>query len=89
MDEHIIPAIYRMVVKHFNDPSVNNISKHHLEDHVQDAEKWIDCWAGCAAVIVQNGRKVFTYSIRQSRFIELCVGMVPLFESRTTVLGAY
>lgn len=59
MDEDIIPAIYRMVVKHFNDPSVNNIPKHLLEDHVQDAEKWVDCWAGCAAIIVQNGKKVF------------------------------
>ena len=51
---HISPAIFRLVCKHFNDPS-DTVS---FEEYCQDADKWIDCWVGCANVLVQLGKTV-------------------------------
>jgi len=53
IDNHITPAIFRLVCKHFNDPS-NTIS---FEEYCQDADKWIDCWVGCANIPVQLGKR--------------------------------
>jgi len=54
IDGHITPAIFRLVCKHFNDPS-DTLS---FEEYCQDADKWIDCWVGCAHVLVQLGKRV-------------------------------
>jgi hypothetical protein len=54
IDSHITPAIFRLVCKHFNDPS-DAVS---FEEYCQDADKWIDCWVGCANVLVQLGKRV-------------------------------
>ncbi|KAI0655367.1 Mus7/MMS22 family-domain-containing protein [Cubamyces menziesii] len=53
IDKHISPAIYRLVCKHFNDP----VYKQTGELSFEDADRWIDCWVGCASVVVQNGKK--------------------------------
>ncbi|KAI0357556.1 hypothetical protein OH77DRAFT_1510566 [Trametes cingulata] len=53
IDAHILPAVYRLVCKHFNDPAYQRAG----ELVFDDADKWIDCWVGCASVIVQNGKK--------------------------------
>jgi hypothetical protein len=54
IDSHITPAIFRLVCKHFNDSS-DAVS---FEEYCQDADKWIDCWVGCANVLVQVGKRV-------------------------------
>ncbi|KII85768.1 hypothetical protein PLICRDRAFT_44168 [Plicaturopsis crispa FD-325 SS-3] len=53
IDKHISPAIYRLICKHFNDPSETNS----IEEYCHDADKWIDCWVGCANVVVQNTKR--------------------------------
>ncbi|KAH9949775.1 Mus7/MMS22 family-domain-containing protein, partial [Amylocystis lapponica] len=53
IDTNITPAIYRLVCKHFHDTGVEGT----LEQFSNDADRWIDCWAGCASVVVQNGRR--------------------------------
>ncbi|EGO22248.1 hypothetical protein SERLADRAFT_472803, partial [Serpula lacrymans var. lacrymans S7.9] len=52
IDKHISPAIYRLVCKHFSDVSAPSI-----EDYCRTADKWIDCWVGCASVLVQNRKR--------------------------------
>ena len=37
-------------------PSVSSDTK--LEDHWMDVDKWVDCWVGCASIVVVNGRRV-------------------------------
>lgn len=58
MDTDITPAIYRLIIQHFNDPSISRLTGNRVEDFFRDADKWVDCWVGCAAVIVQNSRRV-------------------------------
>ncbi|KAI0373643.1 hypothetical protein BV20DRAFT_1111197 [Pilatotrama ljubarskyi] len=53
IDAHILPAVYRLVCKHFSDPAYQRPGDLAFDD----ADKWIDCWVGCANVIVQNGKK--------------------------------
>ena len=65
IDTHISPAIYRMVCKHFNETSTR-VSPFASDD----TDAWIDCWVGCAGVLVQNGRRVSTSSLSA---LELCV----------------
>ncbi|EPQ56427.1 hypothetical protein GLOTRDRAFT_138160 [Gloeophyllum trabeum ATCC 11539] len=57
MDQHISPAIYRLVCKNINDSSAEFPS----EEHWADIDKWINCWVGCANVIVQNGRREWSH----------------------------
>ncbi|KAI0769083.1 Mus7/MMS22 family-domain-containing protein [Trametes elegans] len=57
IDKHILPAIYRLVCKHFNDP----VYQQSGEISFDDADKWIDCWVGCASVVVQNGKKDWNF----------------------------
>ena len=54
IDKHLSLAIYRLVYKHFNDP----VYRESRELSFHDADKWVDCWVGCASVVVQNGKKV-------------------------------
>ncbi|KAI0647862.1 Mus7/MMS22 family-domain-containing protein [Trametes meyenii] len=49
----ILPAIYRLVCKHFSDPQYQQPG----ELEFDQADKWIDCWVGCINVVVQNGKK--------------------------------
>ncbi|KAH7890678.1 Mus7/MMS22 family-domain-containing protein [Phlebopus sp. FC_14] len=53
LDKSITPAIYRLVCKFMGD---NEFAKTRENDH-EVADKWIDCWVGCANVLVQNGSK--------------------------------
>ncbi|CDO69890.1 hypothetical protein BN946_scf184884.g49 [Trametes cinnabarina] len=57
IDKHISPAIYRLVCKHFNDP----VYQRSGELRFDDADRWIDCWVGCANVVVQNGKKDWNF----------------------------
>ncbi|KDQ61632.1 hypothetical protein JAAARDRAFT_31105 [Jaapia argillacea MUCL 33604] len=53
VDRHISPAIYRLVCKHVVSPSQVDAG----EDQWNSADEWIDCWVGCASIIVQNGKR--------------------------------
>lgn len=53
IDKHISPAIYRLVCTHFNESGANT----GFETFSQDADAWVECWVGCASVIVQNSRR--------------------------------
>ncbi|KAL1950542.1 hypothetical protein VTO73DRAFT_5666 [Trametes versicolor] len=57
IDKVISPAIYRLVCKHFSDPAYQKPG----ELHFNDADNWIDCWVGCASVVVQNGKKDWNF----------------------------
>ncbi|PIL22731.1 hypothetical protein GSI_15424 [Ganoderma sinense ZZ0214-1] len=57
IDKYISPAIYRLVCKHFNDP----VYRESRELSFHDADKWVDCWVGCASVMVQNGKKDWAF----------------------------
>ncbi|KAI9066820.1 hypothetical protein FKP32DRAFT_1673568 [Trametes sanguinea] len=57
IDKHISPAIFRLVCKHFNDP----VYQQSGELSFDDADRWIDCWVGCASVVVQNGKKDWNF----------------------------
>ena len=48
IDKYISQAIYRLVCKHFNDP----VYQHAKEPPFQKADQWVDCWVGCASVVV-------------------------------------
>ncbi|OBZ69025.1 hypothetical protein A0H81_11232 [Grifola frondosa] len=53
----ILPAVYRLVCKRFID-----LPSHELErQSYHEADKWIDCWVGCASVVVQNGRRDWSF----------------------------
>jgi hypothetical protein len=53
LDKSITPAVYRLVCKHFGE------SEHTKNDatSTRAADEWIDCWVGCANVLVQNNYK--------------------------------
>ncbi|KIJ20769.1 hypothetical protein PAXINDRAFT_6551 [Paxillus involutus ATCC 200175] len=53
LDKSITPGVYRLVCKHFGE---SDNAKNH-EDNVNIADEWIDCWVGCANVLVQNNYK--------------------------------
>lgn len=65
INEHISPAIYRLVCKHFNDPSSASF------ENCQDADMWIDCWVGCANILVQNSKKVHFSQLPHIRYLNL------------------
>ncbi|KAF8141719.1 Mus7/MMS22 family-domain-containing protein [Boletus edulis] len=53
LDKSITPAVYRLVCKHFGE------SERAKSDATSNkaADDWIDCWVGCANVLVQNNYK--------------------------------
>ncbi|KAG6381518.1 cell differentiation family, Rcd1-like-domain-containing protein [Boletus reticuloceps] len=53
LDKSITPAVYRLVCKHFGE------SERAKSDATSNkaADEWIDCWVGCANVLVQNNYK--------------------------------
>ncbi|PCH39845.1 hypothetical protein WOLCODRAFT_142800 [Wolfiporia cocos MD-104 SS10] len=53
IDAHVSPAIYRLICQYFNESA----DQGSLQQYSQDADKWVDCWVGCASVIVQNGKR--------------------------------
>ncbi|TBU23731.1 Mus7/MMS22 family-domain-containing protein [Dichomitus squalens] len=57
IDKHISPAIYRLLCKYFNDP----VYQESGELSFKDADEWVDCWVGCASVMVQNGKKDWNF----------------------------
>ncbi|TFK51700.1 hypothetical protein OE88DRAFT_1658283 [Heliocybe sulcata] len=57
IDQHISPAIYRLVCKNVGDPTLEHAS----EEVWADIDKWIDCWVGCAGVTVINGRREWSH----------------------------
>ncbi|KAH9851730.1 Mus7/MMS22 family-domain-containing protein [Lenzites betulinus] len=57
IDKVILSAIYRLVCKHFSDPTYQDPG----ELHFADADNWIDCWVGCANVVVQNGKRDWNF----------------------------
>ncbi|KAH7927866.1 hypothetical protein BV22DRAFT_245793 [Leucogyrophana mollusca] len=52
IDKHISPALYRLVCKQFRDGEHSRAIT--LEDYCCNTDQWIDCWVGCANVLVQN-----------------------------------
>jgi hypothetical protein len=54
IDKYVSPGIYRLVIKHVSDASEEIIQK----DACADIDKWVDCWVGCAQVVVHNGKRV-------------------------------
>lgn len=67
MNSDIVPAIFRLVLQFFNDPTATSQNEEQLEDYWLNADEWIKCWVGCAAVVVQCGKRVssahFTYIV--------------------------
>ncbi|KAL4063194.1 Mus7/MMS22 family-domain-containing protein [Scleroderma citrinum] len=53
LDKSITPAVYRLVCKHLGE-SENETAQ---ESRTNVADKWIECWVGCANVLIQNGNK--------------------------------
>ncbi|KAI6149743.1 Mus7/MMS22 family-domain-containing protein [Pisolithus tinctorius] len=53
LDKSITPAVYRLVCKHLGDSE--NAQVH--ENRMNVADEWIECWVGCANVLIQNGNK--------------------------------
>ena len=57
MDSCILPVVLRLMMHQVHEsPSVSSDTK--LEDHWMDVDKWVDCWVGCASIVVVNGRRV-------------------------------
>lgn len=75
MDEDISPAIYRFVIKHFSDESISSPPKVCIEDYCRDADRWVECWVGCAAVIVHNKRRA-SISLSTSFVYAHCHGRI-------------
>ncbi|KLO13255.1 hypothetical protein SCHPADRAFT_852723 [Schizopora paradoxa] len=61
MDSDITQAIYRLVIQHFQDPSNSRITENTVDEFYRNTDRWVDCWVGCAAVVVQNERRVWSY----------------------------
>ncbi|KAI6164406.1 Mus7/MMS22 family-domain-containing protein [Pisolithus thermaeus] len=53
LDKSITPAVYRLVCKHLGDSEHGQVH----ESRTSVADEWIECWVGCANVLVQNGNK--------------------------------
>ncbi|KIK23682.1 hypothetical protein PISMIDRAFT_679140 [Pisolithus microcarpus 441] len=53
LDKSITPAVYRLVCKHLGDSEHGQVH----ESRMSVADEWIECWVGCANVLVQNGNK--------------------------------
>ena len=85
IDLHISPAIYRLVCKQFHD----------LKDHqgswesLYDIGLWIDCWVGCASVIVRNKRRVSPSEDMFRYTSHITAGLVALFQPWSTVMAKH
>ncbi|KIJ61983.1 hypothetical protein HYDPIDRAFT_95349 [Hydnomerulius pinastri MD-312] len=53
LDKSITPAVYRLVCKHLGE----NEGVRTRDNHAEIVDEWIDCWVGCANVLVQNSHK--------------------------------
>lgn len=54
LDKSITPAVYRLVCKHLGESrSTKNVAT-----DAKAVDEWIDCWVGCANVLIQNNYKV-------------------------------
>ncbi|KAF9221440.1 hypothetical protein BS17DRAFT_785404 [Gyrodon lividus] len=53
LDKSITPGVYRLVCKHFGEHQ----NAKNDENNGSIADEWIDCWVGCANVLVQNNHK--------------------------------
>ena len=51
--ERVIPPIYELAKEHFELSSI--VINERSEEFHNDADDWVDCWVGCAAVVAQNG----------------------------------
>lgn len=52
------------------------------------ADEWIDCWVGCANVLVQNNYKVEDFVTDAHNAIYWCLlGLGVIHEARTAILG--
>ena len=58
MDDDVTPAIYRLVMQHIRDPSNIFITEKTIDEFYKNTDRWVDCWVGCAAVVVRNERRV-------------------------------
>ena len=54
INKNILSAVYQLVCRHFNDP----VYQKRGELPFESADEWIDCWVGCASVVVQNRQRV-------------------------------
>ena len=57
--QDIVETIYRLVMRHFNDPSDPG-DPDSLDRYNDETDEWVECWVGCASVLVQNGKRVST-----------------------------
>ncbi|KAG6334435.1 hypothetical protein ID866_4656 [Astraeus odoratus] len=53
LDKSITPAMYRLVCKHLGEIEHGKGQGHDMNV----ADEWIECWVGCANVLIQNGNK--------------------------------
>lgn len=84
LDKSITPAVYRLVCKHFGE------SEHAQNDatSTKAADEWIDCWVGCANVLVQNNYKVEGNVTDAHNAIHWCLlGLGVIHEARAAILG--
>ncbi|KAH9936512.1 uncharacterized protein B0H18DRAFT_1164925 [Fomitopsis serialis] len=51
--QDIAETIYRLVMRHFSGPNESES----LEQYSDETDRWVDCWVGCASVLVQNGKR--------------------------------
>lgn len=58
LDKYILGAVYNLVCKSFT--SVAHAPGAKLHAHIDEIDRWIDCWVGCAAIVVQDGKRVRT-----------------------------
>ncbi|THH08246.1 hypothetical protein EW145_g2829 [Phellinidium pouzarii] len=57
MNTDIVPAILRLVLQYFNDPTASLTNEERLAEYWNNADEWVDCWVGCAAIVVRNGKR--------------------------------
>lgn len=57
IDECIGKAVFRVLCAHLS-------SRH--QDQLE-TDKWVECWIGCAEVLVRNGRRVSLFLVRDAR----------------------
>jgi hypothetical protein len=55
MDKHIFLPIHRLMCKFFNGLGDNTVV---FGEYCREADSWIDCWVGCANVIVHSQLRV-------------------------------
>ncbi|TFY61854.1 hypothetical protein EVJ58_g4250 [Rhodofomes roseus] len=55
--QDIVETIYRLVMRHFSGPNDSET----LEQYSDETDRWVDCWVGCASVLVQNGKRDWSW----------------------------